>query len=896
MTMEPSSGGDRPSSPPTADAAKRSPMRRNPFSWDCVRTRRIRPLPPSPSRSDDTITNTPPPKAADDDTSSGAGSRHASNAIPLLDGAESIPAEMAGAHDPHEPRSKASKFSSTAHRRKLMEDSSNEDGGSDTRRPDEMFGSGQLRHHLHHGFGGGPSRQPSPRLISLRRRSSRANMLLAAHPISDPILDITVGSAHNDAGDDDNDDVSTVVGDYDLVLHGNAGVFVSTIKSLFRGRKRIILLVLFLATMAKKRQQNGAGHRKSSVPNRRVLGSAMIGSITDALSPILPFAGGVDLRRGEHWGLDDDYNISSSQWSGWFWPESTDSAPASTGSKRKSTLLGTRSRFLADDGGGADARSTTKQKRPRTIPTASRDPVIAAPDPFVATDEIAKLTLEDIAVLFQYAVQATQDGFDKKSFMEDDNVSGRMAEVILALDQSVATSRGDGIVPALTRPSTDGTDDKPNDLGDVDALMFGGTMRILAEWRVLRQVPDGYKGYAVGMSLGHKDVVQNLVKIEVAIHDLIELRKQDYQDMRDEIENAWDEASCQSDGDANEPTCEAVRSDYPNQSSTPPTLRSPTLRELLQYEIDEGIQNVEKLPRLKEKSAGMGLLWVRRQLVYQTEVFANVLLVPSQYDSVTDAVAAAYSTVYDQFHGWAVQKIFNYSFQAAPDADLIFRHMNPSKLHEVTAAAMNGDIGDADDDIKALLTSSSGDMIGEVSVDEDEDLLVYDEELNQTPFYQLPMLNQSTYVEDWAASAAADESGDYQEDNEDANPWIRFGLHVASEWDKMGKHVVSEWDKLSSHVESEMDKFGKHVEEEWDKVASNIIQLFQGGDTPNGRAANSFTRDGALSGEALELYIGRKMEKDAKDHISIYLEVVSPLLEDIAGLFEEMNCDDLTKV
>ena len=48
--------------------------------------------------------------------------------------------------------------------------------------------------------------------------------------------------------------------------------------------------------------------------------------------------------------------------------------------------------------------------------------------------------------------------------------------------------------------------------------------------------------------------------------------------------------------------------------------------------------------------------------------------------------------------------------------------------------------------------------------------------------------------------------------------------------------------------------------------------------------------------QGMALYIGRKMEKDAKDHISIYLEVVSPLLEDIAGLFEEMNCDDLTKV
>jgi hypothetical protein len=93
-----------------------------------------------------------------------------------------------------------------------------------------------------------------------------------------------------------------------------------------------------------------------------------------------------------------------------------------------------------------------------------------------------------------------------------------------------------------------------------------------------------------------------------------------------------------------------------------------------------------------------------------------------------------------------------------------------------------------------------------------------------------------------------------------------------------------------------MDKFGKHVEQEWEKLTSNIIQIFQGGDIPSKRATNSFARDGTFSGEALELYIGRKMEEDAKSHISIYLDVVSPLLKDIAGLFEEMNCDDLTKV
>ena len=751
-----------------------------------------------------------------------------------------------------------------------MEDTYKDDDG-DLRRADGMYGSGSL--HSHEFGGGGPIRQPP---TVLRRRSSRANMLLAAHPVSDPILDITLGSTHGSSmnDDDDDDDVSTVVGDFDLVLHGDAGL-ISTIKSLLRGRKKIILLLLFLGTIAKQQQEEKAGTRRPNVANRRVLGSAMIGSITDALSPILPFAGGVDLRRGEHWGLDDDYNISS---------------------------VMSRSR---KDGGETETMQT-KQRRQRTIPTSSRDPVIAAADPFVTTDEIARLTLEDIALVFRYAVHSSHEGFDSVDFMKEAGVSEQMVSILSAMDNSVDKSRGDGVVLSVTSSATN--DENANAFGDVDALMFCAAMRILAEWRVLRQVPDGYKGYAVGMSLGHKDVVQNLVKIEAAIHDLIELRKQDYQYMLGKLEDEWDRTSCQADNGTNEPTCDAVSSKRPKQLSTLSTLKSPTLRELLQYEIDEGIQNVDKLPRLKEKSAAMGLLWVRRQLMYQTEVFANVLLVPTQYETVTDAVAAAYSTVYDAFHGWAVQKIFNYSFQAAPDSDLIFRHMNPSRLKEVTEAALKGDIADADDDIKALLTAttdtqSTNDFI------EEEIVLVYDEELNQTPFYQLPFLNASAYVEDWAAAEAGAESTDHQVGRGDLdtdNPWIRFGLHVAtewdkigkhvvSEWDKFGKHVVSEWDKLSTHVESEMDKFGKHVEGEWEKLASNIISIFQGGDKLGG-TLSALGSNGALSGEALDLYISRKMEQDAKNHISSYLTVVSPLLKDIAGLFEEMNCDDLTKV
>lgn len=46
----------------------------------------------------------------------------------------------------------------------------------------------------------------------------------------------------------------------------------------------------------------GGGGRRP----RLKLGTAAIGSLMDALGPILPFMGGMDLRREEHW---NDWNL-----------------------------------------------------------------------------------------------------------------------------------------------------------------------------------------------------------------------------------------------------------------------------------------------------------------------------------------------------------------------------------------------------------------------------------------------------------------------------------------------------------------------------------------------------------------------------------------------------------
>jgi hypothetical protein len=195
--------------------------------------------------------------------------------------------------------------------------------------------------------------------------------------------------------------------------------------------------------------------------------------------------------------------------------------------------------------------------------------------------------------------------------------------------------------------------------GEIDALKFSAAMRIFAEWRIVRQVPVGYKGYAVGMSLGHKDVVQNLAKIEQSVHSWLDHQRE--------------EISMQEQRQEEGESC-------PVQSA-PSELRSPTLRELLQHELETEVHPT--LPLLKDKTAAMGLLWVYRQFHYQTALFVNVLNVPERFPSTKDAVSTAYQEVYDKYHGWAVQKIFSYSFQAAPEASEIYKFMNPHRMEEL---------------------------------------------------------------------------------------------------------------------------------------------------------------------------------------------------------------------
>lgn len=313
-----------------------------------------------------------------------------------------------------------------------------------------------------------------------------------------------------------------------------------------------------------------------------------------------------------------------------------------------------------------------------------------------------------------------------------------------------------------------------------------------------------------------------------------------------------------------------------------------------------------------EKSAGMGLLWVRRQLHYQTEIFANVLNVPSKFTETRSAVSAAYTEVYGQYHGWAVQKIFNYSFQAAPKAKVIYRHMNPRYLYNVLESAKSVKVEDTE------IESQS-----ELAVDEDDSSLsdtpdTQENDVDTNIVYESALVESEDPLIDHVNYDLLDSdipSNDFEKKNHD-NLFLKLGGHIASEWDKVSSHVhgefekvVGECDKLGKHVGDEWNKLGKHVVGEWDKIAFNMGKIFDNkqrkGSATNsgsnfdirGGATSDFgTNSVGMTEEELEQFVDTQMEMDAHRNIKVFLKIAKPLLKDLDELFTEMNMDDPTKV
>jgi len=581
------------------------------------------------------------------------------------------------------------------------------------------------------------------------------------------------------------------------------------------------LLTLLAATLSNL-SVNGIFARMQ--PSSQKLAPAALSSLTEVLSPVLPFTGGFDLRRiGEysllHYLSNDMFDSCNKLY----------------------RIFTKNSRGIAyiPRGGNIEQAALTMNKYK---PSNSKpDFTLSQSSSFIPSEKIVEMTMEDIAHIFKYAVEANRDGFDETAFFS--NLSPSIVSIIRLMADAIQKSRGEGVAPAKTSVFEGETSVAGH--GDFDILQFAAAMRIYAEWRCIRQVPQGYKGYAVGMNLGLKDVIQNVAKIEAAVALVIEQRRFTMY--------------------------EQSLSEGENRTSKYKNIHSPTIREALLSEISS---SMHKLPRLREKSAAMGLLWVRRQFQYSTSISNNFL----QNSELSESVSKAYQEVYGKYHGWAVQKIFDYSFRSAPPIDEIFKFMNIAYYEKVNAKYLN---------MKNLVHEKN--LKKKVAQDSKKD------RSHATPKCKKRKDAKKDKNLNLIENAAL-----HQE-----NPFFRLFNFLRKKGENVAQKIEGEWEKLSCQVQDVLEKeastgWGKFlngVQQDWEKVLVVFANIVSKDKTKQkARDLTLVEYRSGIQGEAPEIIIKEEMARKAFEQIDTYLKVAVPLLEDISKTFKELNMDDPTRV
>lgn len=103
------------------------------------------------------------------------------------------------------------------------------------------------------------------------------------------------------------------------------------------------------------------------------------------------------------------------------------------------------------------------------------------------------------------------------------------------------------------------------------------------------------------------------------------------------------------------------------------------LSSLLALEKERGIHNGNEL---QEKSAAMGLLWIRRSLAFQLDLYSSLIY---DLEHPRDAAYNAYSKHLSPFHGWALRKVFPASLSQMPERRVFiakFGGIDPDELNE----------------------------------------------------------------------------------------------------------------------------------------------------------------------------------------------------------------------
>lgn len=427
---------------------------------------------------------------------------------------------------------------------------------------------------------------------------------------------------------------------------------------------------------------------------------------------------------------------------------------------------------------------------------------ITVKDSFLEKSVIADLTLGDVKELFSYSIECNIAGFKRPTFASRLRPAARKA--IDAIDTAVQASRGPDV--KLSKAS-----DSWN-YGEVDALVFMAVVRVFAEWRNLRLVPDGFQRYAVGMNLARRDLVQNVNKMETAAH-------------------AW----------------------LTYYEGTHSSQASPTLRELLQHEVDQKIHT--RLPRLKDNSAASGFLWTNRQLHYQTAIFSNTMQIPILFPTPKAALTAAYKQVYDEYHGFFVKAIFQNSFEAAPEPEVVFHFMSLPSL--------------SDDDDITVPSSVEEDSWVQFPVDAEplphhhED---WNNELEDNPIEQFDNNDISEPFSD---------EGDNEFDT-----WVQFPV---------GPEPVAHYQDWNDELErNPLEQFGSHLLSELDKM-SRFWDQCRGVNMTHHPSRNVLSMNETHS-------FSTQAAKTSQDDIPSYMNMLQPFLLGLDRLIAEMGINDPTKV
>lgn len=113
---------------------------------------------------------------------------------------------------------------------------------------------------------------------------------------------------------------------------------------------------------------------------------------------------------------------------------------------------------------------------------------------------------------------------------------------------------------------------------------------------------------------------------------------------------------------------------------------SRTLSSLLESERVSGIHNGSNLA---EKSAAMGLLWIRRSLAFQLDLYACIASTDVGRGGLgggtpRDAAYSAYTRHLSPFHGWALRKVFPASLSHMPDRQTFLAKFGGIGIDELT--------------------------------------------------------------------------------------------------------------------------------------------------------------------------------------------------------------------